>query len=181
MEQSINIIEFATKAHKGQYRRDGITEYIQHPIHVASILKCFTDDFNLIYAGYLHDVLEDTLVSKSEIIEIANQDICNLVVEVTSIAKKSDGNRKTRKLIDNEYLSSISERGQILKLADIYSNLSDINYDTDHDFKHLYFSEKKETLVYLTKVSNHPLFYMVSKLINDYFDQILIPSTVSNP
>lgn len=61
--------------------------------------------------------------------------------------------------------------GQLLKLADIYSNLLDILYDSDESFKQLYFSEKKETLLYLTKVTNHPLYEMVTKLINKHLKE----------
>ena len=49
-------LQIATKAHKGQVRKDGKTPYIKHPIRVANQ---FNDDFKKTIA-VLHDVLEDT-------------------------------------------------------------------------------------------------------------------------
>tara|TARA_B100000745_G_C20141255_1_gene391263 strand:+ start:291 stop:794 length:504 start_codon:yes stop_codon:yes gene_type:complete len=52
--------DYATKLHKGQFRRDGKTPYIKHPREVVKKLK---KDFNIkdqyILAGaWLHDVVE---------------------------------------------------------------------------------------------------------------------------
>ena len=46
----------ALEAHKGQYRRDGLTPYIDHPKEVARRLTTFDEKC----VGWLHDVLEDT-------------------------------------------------------------------------------------------------------------------------
>ena len=53
--------KFAIKAHKGQVRKsDKDKPMIIHPINVANILKEYDFDQNVISAGYLHDVVEDT-------------------------------------------------------------------------------------------------------------------------
>ena len=48
--------ELCILAHKGQFRRDGVTPYSEHPIAVADMLE--TDEEKVI--AYLHDVIEDT-------------------------------------------------------------------------------------------------------------------------
>ena len=48
--------QLCIKAHEGQFRRDGITPYSNHPIEVANVLT--TDDEKIV--AYLHDILEDT-------------------------------------------------------------------------------------------------------------------------
>lgn len=47
--------EFCIKAHKGQFRRDGITPYSNHPIKVESMLKTTEEKI----VALLHDVVED--------------------------------------------------------------------------------------------------------------------------
>lgn len=48
--------QICIEAHKGQFRRDRVTPYSQHPIAVAELLS--TDDEQIL--GYLHDIIEDT-------------------------------------------------------------------------------------------------------------------------
>ena len=51
------------EAHNGQLRRSG-EEYFVHPINVAFILIELNMDQEAIIAGMMHDVLEDTDVTK---------------------------------------------------------------------------------------------------------------------
>lgn len=52
-------IEFAVRAHEGQYRKGSMRPYILHPIEVADIVSAMTDDVEVISAAYLHDTIED--------------------------------------------------------------------------------------------------------------------------
>jgi GTP pyrophosphokinase len=52
-------------AHSGQYRESG-EPYISHPLAVTSILGKMHLDTQTLTAALLHDVMEDTHVSKSE-------------------------------------------------------------------------------------------------------------------
>lgn len=54
---------FANEVHAGQTRKDG-KAYISHPTMVAMELAKNGADDNLICAGLLHDVLEDTDVDE---------------------------------------------------------------------------------------------------------------------
>ena len=52
-------IAFATKAHKGQYRKGTKRPYIVHPLEVAKIVSTMTKDEDVICAAVLHDTIED--------------------------------------------------------------------------------------------------------------------------
>ena len=58
---------FATKAHEGMLRKGGKMPYIYHPLEVAFLVSRMTKDEEVIAAGYLHDVLEDTSVTEEEL------------------------------------------------------------------------------------------------------------------
>lgn len=62
-------IEFAARAHRGQRRKTSLLPYIYHPLAVGrSLLEagCAED---VVVAGVLHDVVEDTSVSLAEVQE----------------------------------------------------------------------------------------------------------------
>lgn len=60
----MNVLEeaiiYATVMHQGKVRKFGDTPYILHPLEVAQILSTITDDKEVIAAGILHDIVEDT-------------------------------------------------------------------------------------------------------------------------
>ena len=57
---------FGAEAHEGQHRRSG-EPYIYHPIAVAKILAEMKMDCNSLVAAILHDVIEDTNISKDDL------------------------------------------------------------------------------------------------------------------
>ena len=52
-------IEFATRAHAGQFRKGTSRPYIVHPIEVGDIVSTMTKDEEIISAAVLHDTIED--------------------------------------------------------------------------------------------------------------------------
>ncbi|MGD9887257.1 MAG: bifunctional (p)ppGpp synthetase/guanosine-3',5'-bis(diphosphate) 3'-pyrophosphohydrolase [Bacilli bacterium] len=81
-----NAYEFARMKHEGQFRKS-LDPYIQHPIEVAFMLAELRVSPTVIAAGLLHDILEDTDVSKEQLIEIFGNDVANIVDGVTKISK----------------------------------------------------------------------------------------------
>ena len=63
---SSRAFEFSETAHRGQFRKSG-EPYITHPLAVASILSQWRLDAQGLAAALLHDVMEDTSVTKSEL------------------------------------------------------------------------------------------------------------------
>ncbi|MDR2933811.1 MAG: HD domain-containing protein [Rickettsiales bacterium] len=60
MDKVSKAVEFATKAHSGQIRKNSKFPYIIHPLRVAETVARFTDDKDAIVAGILHDIIEET-------------------------------------------------------------------------------------------------------------------------
>lgn len=74
----------AAKAHRQQTRVSG-EPYICHPIAVAMILADMQMDTDSIAAALLHDVVEDTTVSRSQLIAEFGEDVASLVDGVTKL------------------------------------------------------------------------------------------------
>ncbi|MDQ8038312.1 MAG: bifunctional GTP diphosphokinase/guanosine-3',5'-bis pyrophosphate 3'-pyrophosphohydrolase [Pedobacter sp.] len=77
---------YSEKAHEGQFRRNG-DPYITHPLAVANILCDMHMDHQSIMAAMLHDVIEDTGVSKAEIAAQFGQEVAELVDGVTKLTQ----------------------------------------------------------------------------------------------
>ena len=76
--------EFSAKAHQGQQRRNG-DPYISHPVAVAEILAALHLDAGSIKAALLHDVVEDTASTLTEIQQLFGDDVALLVDGVSKI------------------------------------------------------------------------------------------------
>ncbi|MDD5214987.1 MAG: bifunctional (p)ppGpp synthetase/guanosine-3',5'-bis(diphosphate) 3'-pyrophosphohydrolase [Methylococcales bacterium] len=84
--QCLRAYEFGASAHKGQFRKSG-EPYICHPIAVAISLAEIRMDADGITAAILHDVVEDTQISKQEIATQFNDEVAELVDGVTKLSK----------------------------------------------------------------------------------------------
>ncbi len=78
--------EFGAKYHAGQNRSSG-EPYIYHPLAVARILAEMRMDATTLIAAILHDVIEDTGVSKDRVAMAFGKDVADLVEGVTKIGK----------------------------------------------------------------------------------------------
>jgi guanosine-3',5'-bis(diphosphate) 3'-pyrophosphohydrolase len=78
--------KLAEKAHAGQMRRSG-EPYITHPVAAALILAKMRLDSQTIMATLLHDVIEDTSVTKSQLAETFGSDVAELVDGVSKLTK----------------------------------------------------------------------------------------------
>ena len=84
--QCIHAYRFGAAAHIGQFRKTG-EPYICHPIAVAISLAEMRMDADGITAAILHDVIEDTGVSKAELALEFNNEVAELVDGVTKLSK----------------------------------------------------------------------------------------------
>jgi GTP diphosphokinase / guanosine-3',5'-bis(diphosphate) 3'-diphosphatase len=86
VDDCVRAYEFGAKAHSGQFRKSG-EAYICHPVAVAISLAEMRMDANCIMAAILHDVIEDTGISKQELAKTFNRDVAELVDAVTKLTK----------------------------------------------------------------------------------------------
>ncbi len=155
------ILDFAKDAHGDQLRKYTNDPYIIHPIAVANMVKDAGGDENMVNAALLHDVLEDTNVTHSELrmflfkwfVSVDASDILNLVVELTDVFIKEDFpnlNRRVRKKLEANRLSNVSNRAKQIKRMDIENNSESI---MEHDPKFAkVFLEEKDFLLSLFNI-----------------------------
>ena len=120
------VLEFARKKHAGQFRADGVTPYINHPIQVAKIVKRVkksADIDSIVAAALLHDTLEDTYTSYKELTDEFGVMVASMVMEVTTASYVpmliGKSNYLKRKMVD------MSNYALVIKLADRLANLMD--------------------------------------------------------
>src|SRR5881394_3954846 len=77
---------FSEAAHSGQTRQSG-EPYISHPLAVAEILADWHLDGQTLMAALLHDVTEDTSITKDEISDTFGKPVADLVDGVSKLDK----------------------------------------------------------------------------------------------
>ncbi|OGA25672.1 MAG: guanosine-3',5'-bis(diphosphate) 3'-pyrophosphohydrolase [Betaproteobacteria bacterium RIFCSPLOWO2_02_FULL_67_26] len=76
--------QFSEQAHEGQFRQSG-EPYVSHPLAVANILAQWHLDSQALTAALLHDVMEDTSVTKTEISRNFGKPVAELVDGVSKL------------------------------------------------------------------------------------------------
>lgn len=132
---------YATEHHAGQFRKSG-EPYIIHLINVAYILAQLQAGPSTIAAGFLHDTIEDTGVSKEELAAEFNDEIAEIVEAVTKI-----GTLKYKGKDDPEYQASNHRkifiamakdvRVILVKLADRLHNMRTLQYQPEASQKRI--------------------------------------------
>jgi guanosine-3',5'-bis(diphosphate) 3'-pyrophosphohydrolase len=118
--------QFAAAKHAQQKRKGaGGEPYINHLIEVAELIASSSEalDTELVMAAFLHDTVEDTGVTLTEIEDRFGHDVAGLVAEVTDDKSLP---KEARKVLQVQDAPQKSERAQTLKLADKISNLRSI-------------------------------------------------------
>jgi (p)ppGpp synthase/HD superfamily hydrolase len=109
----------------------------------------------VIAAAWLHDVVEDTDASESDIKSRFGDDIFRLVMILTNPSKEhSELRRAERKKMDREHLANASDEAKAIKLADRIDNLRDLSVDplVPENFRVRYLSESQQLLEVLRGV-----------------------------
>jgi len=116
-----------------------------HFLEVYGFLK---EDFkvkdeNILIAGLLHDVLEDTNTTNKEIIEKFGRDVLNLVLEASHAKNWKDPKRleMTKQDLMTEYyehIRKISDRAKLIKIADFTSHMGNFIEIYRKNEQHMY-------------------------------------------
>ena len=142
------VLALAERGHAGQFRKDGKTLYIQHPISICDWLYTLKytstpfaeelnkEDFNAYAIALMHDLLEDTSITDQEIFDVSNHYVSRCVNILTF---KEDKNNPFCKM---EYLKNIVNFGEIpliIKCIDRICNTYDFYRDGNKVYAKNYF------------------------------------------
>lgn len=154
--EGMNIVQkawvYAMAAHAavGQKRKYTNEPYIVHPYEVMTIVKSVPHTEDMLAAALLHDCVEDTSVTLTDIHMSFGPEIATLVGWLTDVSKPEDGNRAKRKAMDREHTAQAPAEAQTIKLADLISNSRSI-MQHDPEFAKTYLEEKRMLLEVMTK------------------------------
>ena len=125
LELLLHASVFAAEKHKFQ-RRKGFLKipYINHPLKVCKILiDVHEEDKNILCAAILHDTLEDTETTETEIKELFGEKVLKIVMEVSDDMSLPS---KIRKELQIKKAPSLSREAKLIKIADKASNIADL-------------------------------------------------------
>lgn len=131
--------------------------YFVHPLEVAVTLHWAGQDEYTVAAGFLHDVIEDCGVDENELACLFGMRTAQIVVQVTNVTKKEDGNRAQRQAIEREHLRRAGYEARNLKLVDVACNARSIVED-EPKFAETYLAEKRLLLPEI-RIGSHPVLY----------------------
>src|SRR5215813_8215107 len=115
--------ELAARRHNGMARKGrGNEPYINHLAEVANLLAAATDgaDAELVAAGWLHDTIEDTEITREELAQTFSERVAALVVECTDDMSLPKAERRRLQVIDAPKKSA---GAKLIKIADKISNI----------------------------------------------------------
>ncbi len=171
--------ERARTAHEGQQRNSG-EPYITHCLAVAQILADMGMDSTTIAAGLLHDVVEDTGVTREDIEEEFGPKIAQLVDGVTKLKQLPigvEGRNGLKTDREMEYLRKMflamgsDFRVILIKLADRLHNMRTLS----HMPPHKQMQKSKETLEIFAPIANRLGIWQIKWELEDLAFRYLDP------
>ncbi len=132
VDSIMEAVEYAARYHGKQKRASG-EDFIIHPLAVAIILAEMNVEKNMIIAGILHDVVEDTEATLDDVKKAFGENVGRMVDGVTKISKlKPARHSKTEtdaETIRKMLFAMINDMKVIvIKLADKIHNMSTLNF-----------------------------------------------------
>jgi len=122
--------ELATEAHEGQKRASG-QDYVSHVVEVATLLAQFKLDTASLVSALIHDVVEDTAITLTEIEEEFGYEVGQIVDGVTKIGRV-EFTSHTEQQVENyrKLLLSMAQDARVIliKLADRLHNMRTLEH-----------------------------------------------------
>lgn len=150
--------DHASRAHKGQFRKDRKTPYITHPARVAGLVGTFNGSHVAIISAWLHDVYEDCspewIVKTDELIDnlpLPSRERRDISAIVDALTKKNTVSGKAARLSDSlERILDAPAEATLVKLCDRIDNLLD-SADRNGGFTKRYLASTDEVIGKLSK------------------------------
>lgn len=169
----IEALEYASKAHRGQFRKSG-EPYVIHPILVASIVAYITSDESMVIAALLHDVVEDTQINNEDIVKLFGEDVASLVDGLTKIDSIRDSELTSSTSNEKLVISALSFRKMLLasikdvralvvKLCDRLHNMLTLDALREEKQKRI----AEETLVVYAPIAHRLGISFIKNLLED--------------
>ena len=118
--------QFAQKKHQHQFRRDGVTPYVEHPRAVMAILRdeFGVTDLDTLAAGLLHDTIEDTATDYDEVSERFGTRVADTVAVLTKDKRLPEAKR------ERVYFAQLARAPLAVRLCKIADSLHNVR-DSD--------------------------------------------------
>jgi len=143
---------YAEQAHDGQFRRSG-EDYVSHPLAVAEILRAMHMDHQSLVAAMLHDVIEDTGITKNDIEGQFGETVANLVDGVSKLNKIEFSTRAEAQAENFQKMALAMAkdiRVILVKMADRLHNMRTLNVMSPEQQKRI----ARETLEIYAPIAN---------------------------
>lgn len=125
INELLSTILFATEKHKYQKRKSNGGPYILHPLGVGIILASEggVSELKTLQAAILHDTLEDTETTCTELMNKFGYEVAKIVQQVTDDKKLPV---EVRKKLQIEHAAFITPEAKLVKMADKLHNCRDL-------------------------------------------------------
>ena len=149
--------DHASRAHKGQFRKDRKTPYITHPARVAGLAGIFNGSHVAITAAWLHDVYEDCsaewVLKTDELIHslpLPAEERQAIDAIVDALTKKNTITGKADRLSDSLHrILDAPPEATLVKICDRIDNLLD-SADRNGGFTKRYLDSTDEVIALLS-------------------------------
>lgn len=117
---------YAAVAHSKQIRGGKGVPYVHHVLDVARRLTAFgVEDPDVLAAACLHDTVEDTSTKIEDISLHFGSRVAILVAQLT-LPKEVENDYKAKTAHQSRMMSEMTDEGRLIKIADKWSNVSDL-------------------------------------------------------
>ncbi len=143
----------------GLKRKISWKPYVKHPISVAKIISCVTQDEKTIIWWLFHDVIEDVEKGEEKMIKKwYNDDIINLVKLASEKDKSLSWEERKKWYIEN--IKNLEPTSLIISLWDKIANLRDMIYHLEKDWIWIFdhfnaWKEAKEDILFKYSIAIH--------------------------
>ena len=165
MHDTLKALDFAIKAHEGQFRKKSDIPYIYHPLNLAC--HCFAMDIRddaIVAACLLHDTVEDCGCSYADLpVNDEAKELVRLMTHTDSYSGKAyfDGLKSNSK-------------AALIKCLDRCNNLTTMSWGFSRQGIYHYIEETEKHIIPLLKtVKDDPAFYNAAWLLQYQIESML--------